>query len=201
MIPGEFYHTYNHANGRENLFNETKNYYFFLGKISLYILPFIRLHAYCLLPNHFHLLISIKQIEELKLLEIFRTFQKLTEEKLQPLIEKKISKVFSNLFSSYTQSYNKVYERKGSLFVPNMKSILIEDESSICKVTYYIHTNPVHHRFVKKMSDWKFSSYKSYLSEAETKLSKNEILNLFGSKEYFIKYHKQPVEPKYKWDV
>lgn len=127
MVPGNFYHIYNHANGRENLFIEPKNYYFFIEKISLYLLPFVKLHAYCLLPNHFHLLISIKQIEEIKLLESFTTFQKLPDEKLQPIIEKKVSKAFSNLFSSYTQAFNKVYERKGSLFVPNMKSILIED--------------------------------------------------------------------------
>ncbi len=82
-----------------------------------------------------------------------------------------------------------------------MKSILIEDESSICKVTYYIHANPVHHRFVKEMTEWKFSSYNSYLSESETKLSKEEILNVFSRKEYFINYHTQAVELKHKWDV
>ena len=171
-------------------------------KRSLYIfLPFVKLHAYCLLPNHFHLLITIKQIEEIKLLESFTTFQKLPDEKFQPIIEKKISKAFSNLFSSYTQAFNKVYNRKGSLFIPNMKSILIEDESGLCKVTWYIHANPVHHRFVKNMGDWKFSSFNSYLSDSETKLSKEEILNIFGSKEYFISYHKQPIEVKYKWDA
>ena len=201
MVPGNFYHIYNHANGRENLFIEPKNYYFFMEKISLYLLPFVNLHAYCLLPNHFHLLITIKQIEEIKLLESFTTFQKLPDEKFQPLIEKKISKAFSNLFSSYTQAFNKVYNRKGSLFIPNMKSILIEDESGLCKVTWYIHANPVHHRFVKNMGDWKFSSFNSYLSDSETKLSKEEILNVFGSKEYFINYHNQPIELKYKWDT
>lgn len=104
MTPGSFYHVYNHANGKENLFTEAKNYGFFLERISIYILPFVNLHAYCLLPNHFHLLISIKEIEEVKLLESFKPFQKLPEGKLQPLIEKKISKSFANLFSSYTQS-------------------------------------------------------------------------------------------------
>jgi REP element-mobilizing transposase RayT len=159
------------------------------------------LHAYCLLPNHFHLLISIKEIEEIKLLESFQTFQKLPNEKLQPMIEKKLSKSFSNLFSSYTQSFNKVYELKGSLFIPNMKSEFINDESGICKVVHYIHANPVHHGFVKGLNEWKFSSYSAYLSQASTKLSKEMILDIFGSKEYFIKYHQQPVEPKCKWDV
>ncbi len=50
MIPGNYYHVYNHANGKENLFQETKNYYFFLKKISLYILPFVRLHAIVYFP-------------------------------------------------------------------------------------------------------------------------------------------------------
>lgn len=201
MIPGSYYHIYNHANGNENLFLEERNYFFFLDKISIHILPVANLHAYCLLPNHFHLLISIKEINEIKLLESFTAFQKLPDEKLQPVIEKKISKFFSNLFSSYTQSLNKVYNRMGSLFIPNMKSDLIEDENGLCKVVHYIHANPVHHGFVKEMGNWKFSSYNSYLLQAATKLSKKEILDVFGSKEYFIKYHQQPIELKCKWDL
>jgi putative transposase len=201
MIPGCYYHIYNHANGSENLFIEERNYYFFLEKISIHTLPFINLHAYCLLPNHFHLLISVKEIEEIKHLESFKTFQMLAGENFQPLVEKKISKSFSNLFSSYAQFFNKVYDRKGSLFMPNMKSDLIKDEPGICKVIHYIHANPVHHGFVKDMSEWKFSSYNTYLSQSATKLSKDVILDIFGSKGYFIKYHQQPIELKWKWDV
>ncbi len=200
MNPGSFYHVYNHANGKENLFIEERNYNFFLGRIAIYVLPLINLHAYCLLPNHFHLLISIKEIEEIKLLESFNTFQKFSDESFQPLVEKTISKAFSNLFSSYTQSFNKVYSRKGSLFMPNMKSKIIEDEAEICNVTHYVHANPVHHGFVKELSQWKYSSYNTYLSKTSTKLSMQIILDIFGGKEYFIKFHHQPVELKYKWD-
>lgn len=196
MTPGNYYHVYNHANGTENLFKETKNYYFFLNKISLHILPFVKLHAYCLLPNHFHLLISVKELEEIKTLPWVKIFKNLSEEEFQALIEKKISKSFSNLFSSYAQAFNEMYARKGSLFMPNMKTILVEDNNSICKVTHYIHTNPAHHGFVKTLEKWKFSSYNSYLSDSVTKLSKKEIIDIFGSKEYFIEYHKQPVEVK-----
>ncbi|MEO8765004.1 MAG: transposase [Ginsengibacter sp.] len=201
MVPGSFYHVYNHANGSENLFIEAKNYDFFLERISVYILPFISLHAYCLLPNHFHLLISIKEIDDIKRLESFKIIQMLSNDKLQPIIEKKVSKSFSNLFSSYTQSINKVYKRKGSLFMPNMKSVLIEDEAGICKVVHYVHANAVHHGFAKRLSDWKYSSYNGYLSQAATKLSKEAILKIFGSREYFIKYHQQPIVVKLKWDA
>lgn len=198
MIPGEYYHIYNHANGTENLFVEERNYFFFLDKISMHIIPVANLHAYCLMPNHFHLLISIKEIKEIKLLESFRTFQKLPEEKLLPILEKKISKSFSNLFSSYTQSFNKLYHRMGSLFIPNMKVKLIRGDSSLCKIVHYIHINPVHHGFVKEITGWKFTSYNSYLSNGETRLSKKEVLRVFGSKEYFIDYHRQTIERKYK---
>jgi putative transposase len=201
MIPGSFYHIYNHANGKENLFDELKNYGFFLEKISVHILPFVNLHAYCLLPNHFHLLIAIKEIDEIKLLESFKTFQKLPDEKLQPLVEKKISKSFANLFSSYAQSFNKVYNRKGSLFMPNMKSELIEDEKGICNVIHYIHSNPVHHGFVKEINLWRYSSYNAYLSQSPTRLSKGRVLDIFGGLEHFIQCHLQPIQLKCKWDL
>jgi len=201
MYPGNYYHVFNHANGEENLFREQKNYSFFLEKVSLYILPYVKLHAYCLLPNHFHFLIYVREFEELKLLKQFTLVQNTSDEELQFLIEKNISKSFSNLFSSYAQSYNKIYGRKGSLFMPNMKTNLIEDNSGICKVTHYVHSNPVHHGFVKKLEDWKFSSYNSYLSDLTTNLSKKEIIEIFGSKNYFIEYHQQPVELKLNWDL
>jgi REP element-mobilizing transposase RayT len=200
MTPGNFYHVFNHANGAENLFKETKNYYFFLNKVSEHILPFVKLHAYCLLPNHFHFVIYAREFQEIKSLPLFKLYQNLSEEEFQLLIEKKISKSFSNLFSSYAQSFNKTYQRKGSLFMPNMKCNIIEDNNSICKVIHYVHTNPLHHGFVKRPEEWKFSSYNSYLSDLVTKLSKKEVIDIFGSKEYFLEYHRQPVELKIAWD-
>ena len=200
MTSGNYYHVYNHSNGNENLFKEIKNYFFFLEKASLHILPFVKLHAYCLLPNHFHFLVYVKEFEEIKSLPLSKLFQNLPTEETQLLIEKKISKSFSNLFSSYAQSFNMMYGRKGSLFMPNMKANLIEDNNGICKVVHYIHSNPVHHGFVKRLEDWKFSSYNSYLSDQITKLSTKEILEIFGSRNYFIEYHRQPIELKLDWD-
>ncbi len=84
--------------------------------------------------------------------------------------------------------------------MPNIKTNIIEDEAGICKVTHYIHANPVHHGFVKELDKWKYSSYLAYLSKAPTRLSKQIVLDIFGSKEYYIKYHQQPVDLKYKWD-
>ncbi|MBY0478908.1 MAG: transposase [Chitinophagaceae bacterium] len=196
MLPGNTYHVYNHANGRENLFIEEKNYHFFLQKLSDYILPVCNLFAHCLMPNHFHLLIEVKQEEELqKAYQLHGPTVIFKQEEL----ELKVSKSFANMFSSYTQSFNKVYHRKGSLFMPSMKTEIVETDESFCKVVHYLHANPVHHGFVKKLDQWMHSSYQILLSDSVTEIRRNEVMNIFGSREAFIKYHQQDIDIKTKW--
>ena len=59
----KFYHIYNRGNNGENIFIEDRNYAFFLSLIQKYILPISEVHAYCLLKNHFHLLIKTLNFE------------------------------------------------------------------------------------------------------------------------------------------
>ena len=61
--PNGIYHIVNHANGKENLFQEEENYHYFLKKYSEKLSPILDFIAYCLMPNHFHLLIRIKEKE------------------------------------------------------------------------------------------------------------------------------------------
>ena len=207
MIPGSTYHLFNHANGWENLFKEHKNYDFFLERLSLHVLPVAHVYAYCLMPNHFHLLLKIR--EENQLIQYFRlkNEQKINEELPKNADEemedevliKKVSKSFSNLFNSYTQAFNKMYERKGSLFMPNMKREEVNNDGSFCKVVHYIHANPVHHQFVKGIDKWPHSSYKIFLSKSPTKLEREYVVEVFGGIDWFIKYHQQPIDPKNKW--
>ncbi len=208
MQPGSTYHLFNHANGRENLFLEAKNYDFFLGRLSLHVLPVAHIYAYCLMPNHFHLLLKIRNEQELTT----HFLQKEVDAKSgnDPLLQtaireingevliKKVSKCFSNLFNSYTQAFNKMYDRRGSLFIPNMKREEVSNDGSFCKVVHYIHANPVHHQFVKTIDKWPHSSYKILLSKAVTKLDREYVLNIFGGLDWFIKYHQQPIDPKNK---
>lgn len=197
LQPDNIYHLYNHANGEENLFREKRNYYFFLKKMKLYISPVASIYAYCLLPNHFHLLLRIKsEFDIMQAVPPDSRCKKLSDLEKFSLIEKKISKSFSNFFSCYTQSYNKVYGRKGSLFIPNFKSKMIENDLSFCKLVHYIHSNPVHHGFVKEISKWRFSSYNSLLSKKTTGLERDYVLTIFGGTEQFICYHKQPISRK-----
>ena len=193
MLPGEFYHLFNHANGNENLFVETKNYDFFLEKLTKYTSPICRLFSYCLMPNHLHLVIQIRYKEELcNLWKTPATLSELTEKQL----ELKTSKSFANLFSSYTQAFNKTYHRRGSLFIPSMKMKLITDAQGICKVIHYTHSNPVHHGFTKGIADWPHSSYHALIKTTPTKLEREYVLDLFGGLKAFIKYHEQPIDKK-----
>ena len=193
MLPGEFYHVYNHANGNEKLFLEERNYYFFLDKISKYILPVIKIHAYCLMSNHFHLLIEVRREEEL-----ITHFSKIRSQEYDTkLLEEKVSNCFSNMFNSYTQAFNRMYERMGSLFMPSCKQKPLLNMDDYCHIVKYIHTNPVHHGFVKRITDWKFSSYNAFLSDKKTLLERAYVLNTFGGLEAFINFHNTPFDLKF----
>jgi putative transposase len=194
MEPGLCYHIFNHANGRENLFVEQKNYSFFLRRLEFHVLPVCRLYAYCLMKNHFHSFVRIRTEKELR--QLWNKSQKqLTAERLIL----KTSKAFSNLFSSYTQSFNSVYNRMGSLFVPSMKTEYVEGDEAFKRVVHYIHRNPVHHGFVTKIDMWKHSSYNTFLNNQKTSLDRDDVLKVFGGIEKFVEYHSEPIEPIQLW--
>ncbi|MDB5227104.1 MAG: hypothetical protein JWN78_1297 [Bacteroidota bacterium] len=65
FYPGEFYHLFNRGNNREIIFYTDENYHYFLRQFDKYLTGFIDIYAYCLLPNHFHFLIKIKEEEEI----------------------------------------------------------------------------------------------------------------------------------------
>lgn len=160
-----YYHIFNHGNGDDNLFREPKNYAFFLKKCELYISPVAHIVAWCLMPNHFHLLVKIKSEDELTAASILSVPKFQTLEKIKKIDaasadrSKFVSKQFANFFSSYTQSFNKVYKRRGSLFIKNFKRKEIKDDNYLLNVIFYIHLNPMKHGFTKSFADWPHSSF------------------------------------------
>jgi putative transposase len=187
MEPGCTYHLYTHANGFENLFRSDENYRYFLRRYEHFILPVAETYAYCLMPNHVHFLIRIKTAAELESsFGKFETFRKM---------EARISKQFANLFSSYTQAFNKMYQRRGSLFIPNFKRKEISHDRYFTTVLHYIHANPVHHGFVATLTDWKWSSYTVLLSrDTGGWLKRNEVMAWFGDESSFVRFHEQPLQ-------
>jgi len=182
LLHGNYYHIYNRGNNGIDVFLEHENYYHFLRLYAKYIEPIADTYAWCLLKNHFHLLVRIKDKSEI--IESNLTYN--TTEKPK-VIEP--SRQFSHLFNAYTQAINKRHNRTGSLFEKNFERKLVTTEKYFQQLIFYIHNNPVHHGFVKQMSLYPWSSYESVVSEKPTMLKRNEVFGLYGSKEDFINYH------------
>lgn len=195
LIPLEadqIYHIWTHANGSENLFSEEENYNYFLKQYAHHVHPIVETFAYCLMPNHLHLMIKVRNKE--LVLEFLRLKEK--QPNLQSFedlggFSNCISQKFSNLFNGYAKAYNNRYNRMGSLFTPNFKRKLVESERYFNRLIIYIHQNPVHHNFVKDIADWPYSSYNAYRLNRKTKLNKEQIIDWFGSKKQFFEAHQQ----------
>ncbi len=204
----KYYHIYNHANGDDNLFRENQNYDFFLRKYRQHIDPIADTKAWCLMPNHFHLLVKIKSEADivdyfinqpdppsslfLSTFLKFETLEKLGDKKIdddpEGLKSKFLSKQFSNFFSSYSQSFNKVYKRRGSLFLKNFKRKEIENDFYLKNIILYIHLNPIKHGFTNQIDEWPWHTYHEFIKE-ETEL----IQNLFSGLEAFKEAHQQKI--------
>ncbi|KZS39562.1 transposase [Aquimarina aggregata] len=176
--PNQYYHIYNQGNNKENLFIEEKNYTYFLKLLKNHILPIANIHCYCLLPNHFHLLIKTKHNLESKI----------------------ISQGFSNLFNAYAKAINKMYNRTGSLFKRKFSRIRITDEVYFKNLVLYIHTNAEHHQITKDFRRYPHSSYHAYLSNKKTSIFTDYVLDTFDGKSNFEYAHIQKkvfIEAKY----
>lgn len=179
---GNYYHIYNRGNNKADIFFENENYYYFLRLYAKYIEPIAQTFAWCLLKNHFHFLIRIKEKEEINPLDL--TYSTLDKPKnIEP------SRQFSHLFNAYTQAINKRYKRTGSLFENRFERKLVTNEKYFQKLIFYIHNNPVHHNFVSQIEHYLWSSYGTIVSDKPTKLQRLDVLDLFGGKENFIFYH------------
>jgi len=187
METGKHYHVFNHSNGFENIFSEARNYHFFLTRLLLKTGSSVRLPAFCLMPNHFHLACGIPELPFLR--DLDPAFGLLNQEEACRLITKR----FSNALNSYTQAYNHTYGRMGSLFRQNTRWKQVEDEAGLCKLIHYIHANPVHHGFVSRMEDWPYSSYSIYRSMSAAEARSNPVIRLFGGMDGFIRYHEQEI--------
>jgi putative transposase len=165
-----YYHIYNHANGDDLLFAIDDNYHYFLLLLKRFFTPSICLYAYCLLPNHFHLLISFDHD-----------------------FEKNCFHQLSKLFNSYTRSFNLFNNRKGSLFRKNFKRRRLMTLDEIKTTMLYIHRNPMHHGFTGQYETWEYSSYNNIVnpekSEGTLPILYN-VFSLFGGREEFIKAHR-----------
>lgn len=161
-----YYHIYNRGINGTDLFNNDQNKIYFLKQLAKYSEKKISIFAYCLMKNHFHLVIRLNSEE------------------------KDVTQAFSNLFNSYAKAFNKQIGRTGSLFEKHFKRIKLRDENYLKRLIVYVHLNPKHH-LDQDFKNFRFSSYQAFLSDKETKIEREEVLDLFGDFENFIFCHNQ----------
>jgi REP element-mobilizing transposase RayT len=198
LVPGGVYHVYNRAIGDELLFRNSDNYEYFIKKYKEYIDSVANTFAYCLMPNHFHLLIQIKPEAE-----IFSNFdQKVLQKWLfntsltvyERYMNRKINLQFAHLFNSYAQAYNKMHERKGSLFIRSYNRKRIESDTYLRQLALYIHLNPVKDGQAKAAEDWPYCSYNELINQASQLIDTSFVIDLFESVENFDGILKQTLQ-------
>ena len=167
------------AEHNEKIFKDEGDYTMFLELLKKYQEQYgIKIFAFCLIPEHFHLLIELE-----KELSKDAAVQNNTQE---------ISDFMRDLNNNYTKFYNGRYSRKGHLFRERYKAALIEKEPYLLKMTAYIHLNPEKVNMAQDAKEYPYSSYQYYLYNdlAEKKgmgfmkAAVDEALNLLGNANY-----------------
>ena len=168
-----YYHIFNRGNNRQPIFYERENFCYFLRQIRKYFTPDkVEIIAYCLMPNHFHLLVCLKSDNFATLVQPFAL--------------------------SYAKAINKRFNRTGSLFEGPFKSILVDKNEYLLHLSRYIHVNPVIAGLVQHAADWEFSSFREYVGLRNDPLIRHDIvMHQFVAETYqqFVDEY-QPVHSK-----
>ena len=194
---GHIYHIYNQGNNHQNIFFNRENYLFFLRKMKIYILPFADIFAWCLMPNHFHIMVIVNETD----LEIGEQLGTETHRmtRSHPMSKmRSLNNSIAILLRSYTRAIQKQGLIKGSLFRQKTKAECITCLDGITPSFYntdsgtqinildpekqypemcfhYIHQNPVKAGLVKNACEYEFSSARDYAGLRNGKLVNREV--------------------------
>lgn len=156
-IGGGLYHVITRGNNRRKIFRSPADYLKFTGLLQQQKskLPFY-LYAYCLMPNHVHLLIEMQ--------------------------DDLVSRIMQRVLTSYSQYHNRKYKKVGHLFQGRYKSILCQTDRYLGELVRYIHLNPVRAKIVKRPEDFEYSGHRAYLGLDRAGLVDTEpVLRHFGA--------------------
>jgi len=186
FLPEQLYHIYNRGNNKQRIFFDDGNYHFFLRKFCAYLGKYCKLLAYCLMPNHFHFMIFTNYDLEVG----------------------KLNSGIGLLLRTYTRAINIQEQRCGFLFQQKTKAKCLNKQGNRTQsysIDYgisclnYIHQNPLKAKLVKKMEDWKYSSFTEYIGINKNKFCDTEfcykILDL-PPRDLFYKMSYEIVEAK-----
>lgn len=188
-VEGGYYHIYNRGVEKRRIFFDRGDYNTFLHYLSLYMTPIDELHkekpllrlnivknnlsdeidivAYCLMPNHFHLLVKQKSKDG-------------------------ITRLMRQITTGYSMYFNKRYNRQGHLFQGRFKAALVENEEHLLHLSRYIHLNP-QDRGVS-LSEFEWSSYLNYLGNKNEQWVNTKLILDYFTKSNYQGTYKQFVE-------
>ena len=202
MEYGKFYHVFNRGNNYQNIFTIKPDYIHFLELYKIYIEPIAETFAWCLMKNHFHALIRIKNESEIGYLNSEFAYSKdlykkwktypLKKDNKKFTIKPKPDNQFRHFFNAYARWYNLLHKRQDALFAKNFKTKTINHHKYLSNVIVYINNNPVHHEFVSHPSEYSWSSYLSILSLNPTKLRRKTVIGYFDTVGNFKTQHSNP---------
>ncbi|MBI3333091.1 MAG: transposase [Candidatus Omnitrophica bacterium] len=173
QFEGAFYHIYNRGVEKRPIFMEERDRKMFLQFLADAVSEFqLRLIAYCLMENHYHLFLQT--------------------------LKANLQTAMKNLQGKYAQYVNFRYERVGPLFQGRYNSRLVNADQYALALTRYIHRNPLEAGSVQKLDDYPWSSYPSYSGKMPiwNWLDASWLLGQFGSEtnraqQNFIQFHEQ----------
>ncbi len=203
------YHVFNRTNHKEPLFLEDKDRLHFLNLYKKYIAPYVNTFAYCILPNHFHIMFQIKPEDEFQAVFEHLPQSLLSQPQLYWImhphdpkdIHGVLERQFTRLFTAYAMAFNRKYHRSGNLFYRPFKRVCVKNEMQMLHLVWYIHHNPQKHGIWKPFSTYKWSSFTALISNQPTMLCRDIVHEMFNGKEQFLEYHQiPPKEPPEDWD-
>ena len=158
-----YYHIVNRGVDKMNIFRHPDDYAYFEELMCFYMKSYgITLHNYCLMSNHYHLLIEITQ--------------------------ENLSKFMRQLNMNYAIYYNKKYKRTGHLWQGRFKSWYVTDEAYLYTLMLYIEQNPLKAKMVKSLETYPYSSYHYFLEKQIPEcLKKSWIVQNHGNDTQAIK--------------
>jgi len=206
ILGGNYYHIFNRGANRQNIFYLPKNYDYFLKLLKDFLNEYVHFLAYSLMPNHFHLIIKVRDEIHLKNKGTVlskkngsvalhdrgnRSFKKengsISSQNTE--IGKIVSNQFKRLFITYAMAINNQENRVGNLFDPKYKRLLIENQDYLEYAIFYTHYNPEKHGIIDNFRQYKYSSFKAINRKGKTSMARDFVLELFGGKKEFLNYH------------
>lgn len=190
FAPGEYYHLYNRGVAKQLIFSTDQDREHLCTTFGFYLEsnpntklaiarraedfeakqvqapqePLVEVIGYCLMPNHFHLVV-------------------------QELLDQGITKLMSRSLNSYSRYYNTKYDRVGSMFQGTFRAVHISTTEQLLHVIRYAHLNPVVAGMVDDPADYHWSSHQAFLNQVTSRLSHPALpLSIVGGAESYQKF-------------